>query len=107
MQGEKSRSFTERWTKVYPDPNSSASPVYLRIGGNVIKELTFITLDGGRIFVPLPDLKSIDEDTVEYFWNLQSLEAKVCNIIDEFCIYESLEGVAARSKIKVVGGSDD
>ncbi|MCH8034479.1 MAG: hypothetical protein IH950_12095 [Bacteroidetes bacterium] len=100
--GEKFRQFTERWTKVYPDPNSSASPVYLKISNNIIKEFTFISMDGGRIFVPMPDIRAIDDETVEYFWNLNSLEVKVYNIVGEFYIYESIDRVAKRSKIEVV-----
>ena len=100
--GEKFRQFTERWTKVYPDPNSSASPVYLRINNNIIKEFTFISMDGGRIFVPMPDIRAIDEENVEYFWNLNSLEVKICNIVGEYYIYETIEKVAKRSKIEIV-----
>lgn len=100
--GQKFRQFKEKWTDVYPDPNSSASPVYLKINGNVIKEITFISMDGGRIFVPLPDLKLLDDESVEYFWNLNSLEVKVCRVVGSYYIYNNLEGVAKRSKIKVI-----
>lgn len=47
-QGEQTREFNERWTTVYPDRNSSAYAVYLRIGGTTVKELTFISMDGGH-----------------------------------------------------------
>jgi hypothetical protein len=39
VQGERTRDFRERWTEVYPDSNSGAYPIYLKINNNVIKEL--------------------------------------------------------------------
>lgn len=101
-QGQRTREFTERWTTVYPDPNSSAYPVYLKIGGTVIKELTFISMDGGRIFVPMAEVRPIGSGGVEYFWNANSLEVKVCRIIGSYYIYENLEGVARMSKVSVI-----
>lgn len=100
--GERSREFTERWTSVHPDPNSSAYPVYLKLNGTTIKELTFISMDGGRIFVPMAGVRQIDEKEVEYFWNLNSLEVKVCRIVGTYYRYENLEGVAKRSKVALV-----
>lgn len=100
--GNELRQFKEKWTDIYPDPNSSASPVYLKVNGNVIKEITFISMDGGRIFIPLPDLQMLDDDSVEYFWNLNSLEVKVGRVVGVYYIYNNLEGVAKRSKIEII-----
>jgi len=100
--GQKFRQFKEKWTDVYPDPDSSASPVYLKINGNVIKEINFISMDGGRIFVPMPDIRLRDDEIVEYFWNLNSLEVKVCRVVGSYYIYNNLKGVAKRSKIEVI-----
>lgn len=101
-QGERTREFTERWTTVYPDRNSSAYPVYLKIGGTVIKQLTFISMDGGRIFVPMAEVRRIESGGVEYFWNANSLKVKVCRIIGSYHLYENLEGVARMSKVSVI-----
>lgn len=100
--GERSREFTERWTKVHPDPNSSAYPVHLKLNGTTIKELTFISMDGGRIFVPMAEVRQAKEGEVEYFWNLNSLEVKVCRIVGSYYRYENLEGVAERSRVAIV-----
>jgi hypothetical protein len=62
-------SLRERWTTVYPDPNSTAYPVYLKINGTTIKELTFISMDGGRIFVPMAGVRLDAAGPPEYFWN--------------------------------------
>lgn len=101
-QGESKREFRERWTCMYHDPNSSAYPVYLKINGTTIKELTFISMDGGRISVPRPELRLDATGAAEYFWNLNGLEVSVCRIIGSYYIYESLVGVAKRSKVVLV-----
>lgn len=101
-QGESTRDFKERWTSVYPDANSTAYPVYLKINGTTIKELTFISMDGGRIFVPMAEVRQNSAGETEYFWNLNSLEVDVCRIIGRYYIYENLEGIARMSKITLV-----
>lgn len=101
-RGEQSRDFTERWTKVHPDPNSASYPIYLKIGGIVVKELTFISADGGRIFVPMPGVRPLPNGTVDYFWNLGSLEVRVCRVVGEYYRYNDLEGVARRSNVSIV-----
>ena len=101
-KGESTRDFRERWTAVYPDPNSSAYPVYLKINGITVKEMTFISMDGGRIFVPIAGVRQTSSGAAEYFWNLNSLEVKVCRIIGTYYCYESLEGVARNSKVILV-----
>ncbi len=101
-QGERTREFRERWTTVYPDPDSVAYPVYLKINGTIIKELTFISMDGGRILVPMAGVRPVSEGVVEYFWNLNSLEVKVCRIIGSYYRYQNLEGVAQMSKVSVI-----
>jgi hypothetical protein len=101
-QGERSREFKERWTTVYPDQNSSAYPVYLKIAGTVIKKLMFISMDGRRIFVPMAEVRPAPNNTVEYFWNINSLEVKVCRVIGDYYIYKDLEGVAKVSKVTLV-----
>jgi hypothetical protein len=101
-QGESTREFRERWTTVYPDPNSTAYPVYLKISGTTIKELTFISMDGGRISVPMAEVRLDATGVPEYFWNLNSLEVSVCRIIGSYYIYNNLEGVARTSKVVLV-----
>jgi len=102
--GERTRQFSERWTTVHPDSHSGAAyPVYLFIGNLAIKELMFISMDGGRIFVPMAELRPAGVDNVEYFWNLDSLEVKVCRVIGSYYIHGNLEGVARASLVKLVG----
>jgi hypothetical protein len=100
--GERERDFKESWTTVYPDKNSALYPVYLKIGGTTIRQLNFIYMDGGRIFVPMADRRVSAQGAVEYFWNASSLEVKVCNIIGAYYIYNNLAGVAEVSKVEIL-----
>ncbi len=59
-------------------------------------------MDGGRIFVPMAELRPVGDDQVEYFWNMNSLEIKVCRIVGDYYIYEDVYGVAKRSGIEIV-----
>lgn len=99
--GEKGEDFHEPWIQVYPDQTTRRYPVYLKIDSSIIKELDFISLDGGRIFVPMPDIV-IEENKTRYLWNLNSLEVKVGNVIGSYYSYGSLESVARMSKIDLV-----
>lgn len=100
--GDRDRDFTEPWTTVYPDKNSSLYPVYLKIGGTTIRQLNFISMDGGRIFVPMADRRVSANRALEYFWNVNSLEVKVCNIIGTYYIHKNLVGIAEMSKVDIV-----
>jgi hypothetical protein len=99
--GEPAGEFHEPWTKMYPDQNTTKYPVYLKINNTTIKELSFLSLDGGRIFVPMTK-QIFDNDKVTYQWNINSLEMKVCNIIGEYYIYKDIYGVARISKVEII-----
>lgn len=101
-RGERSGEFSERWTKTFPDQNGSAYPVYLKISGTVIHQLRFISLDGGRVFVPMPELRPVSNGEVEHFWNFGSLEVKVARVIGSYYIHKTLEGVAKAARVALV-----
>jgi len=98
--GDFGGSFTEPWITIYPDQNASRYPVYLKIGDTTIKEITFISLDGGRIFVPMTERDSINNKPV-FYWDMASLPVKVCKIIGSYYIYKDLYGVARMSKVEI------
>ena len=59
-------------------------------------------MDGGRIFVPMAEVRLDATGNQEYLWNLNGLEVCVCRIIGSYYIYETLEGVAKTSKVVLV-----
>lgn len=99
--GDYGSEWQEKWAKVYPDTNASEYSVYLKINNATIKELTFISCDGGRIFVPLPELRSKGSQTV-YIWRKDSLSYKICKVVGRYYIHENIEGVARMSKISII-----
>ncbi len=99
--GDRAGEWQEKWAKVYPDANASEYPVYLKINNTIIKEITFISCDGGRIFVPLPELQSEGGQTAN-LWRRDSLSYKVCQIIGQYYIHKTIDGVAQMSKIRIV-----
>lgn len=102
VQGNRERDFREPWTENLADPNASVYPVYLKIGTTTVKELHFISADGARIFVVMPEIGFDDNMGRHLFWNQNSIGVLVTNIIGDFYIYETLAGFAARSKIEIV-----
>jgi len=98
---DNSEDFTEKWTTVFPDRNGSGKrEVYLSINGTRIKSYIFVWADGGRIFVPLPELES-NNDEVTYYWERNSLDFKIGKIIGNFYIHKTIEGVAKIAKIEI------
>ena len=101
QRGDSKGEFRESWTQRYPDKNTRGCSVYLKINNSTIKELTFISLDGGRISVPLPDRRYENEE-FKYFWNMNSIEIKVCNIIGHYYVWKDIFGVAQQSNIEII-----
>ena len=100
--GESSGEFHEKWTQVYPDhQNVSGHHVYLKINNTIIREITFVSCDGGRIFVPSPEIQS-EQNQVVYIWRKDSLPYKLCRIIGKYYIHKTIEGVARMSKISII-----
>jgi hypothetical protein len=67
----------------------------------VIKELHFISVDGGRIFVPMPEMRVVDGKR-EFLWRTSSIEFRVGKVVGSYYRYEDLYGIAKRSKIEIV-----
>lgn len=100
--GESESTFTEPWTERISHDTNHAYPVYLRIGETTIYELRFVSVDGGRIFVPVPEMRPLPNDDVEFYWRRGSLDFKVCGIIGRYYLADNLEGVAKRAGVMVV-----
>lgn len=102
-ESEHHRPFQEPWTKGFPDPNSTASEIYLKIGPTTIHQVTFVSLDGRRVFVPVPNLRGRgDSDDPQYVWSRSSLEFKLCGVIGQYYIHNDLHGIARRTGVELV-----
>lgn len=96
-----SNDFNEPWAKVYPDKTTGKYAVCLIINRSPIKELIFVSCDGGRIFVSWPDIQFKGDKRI-FNWNKNSIGYKVMKIIGEYYIYNNIKGVAARSHINII-----
>ena len=85
--------FSEQWIEPFPDKNTKSKEVYLKINGErIVKPLLFVSADGGRYFIPLPKIGEAYGKRY-YYWQKDSLDYKVCNIIGDFYREKNLEGV--------------
>jgi hypothetical protein len=100
--GGQAGAFSEEWTRRFPDANGSfAYSVLLKVQGVEIKQLLFISCDGGRIFVPRPAATPAVNRQLAFSYERSSLEYKVGQIAGQFHIYNTLEGVAQAARITV------
>jgi hypothetical protein len=62
-QDDETKSWTtvEKWMIHYPDPHKSSTLIKATFNGIVLLTEDFISLDGGRYFVPIPKRKAISE----------------------------------------------
>jgi len=104
-KGDDRRAFREKWTDVFPDQNGSMLDVHLKIQGVTIKSYPFISGDGGRYTLPLPDLVVVDDEP-SYHWNIDSVEARIAEIMGNFYRYKTLAEVAALTKVNLNRGAN-
>ena len=94
-------SFDESWTKKYPNKAAKRCPVYLKASGVTLKEITFILLDGGQYFVPMPKVL-VDENGEQVFqWEGGSLEILVSKIIGKYHNDKNILDVAKYCGIEI------
>jgi hypothetical protein len=97
VQGESdiAETFSEPWTENFPDQrHSGRCPVYLKIGAATVKEITFVSLDGGRVLVPMPRVR-VENRRQIFYWRESSLEFSLGEIIGRFYIHNNMYGVAS------------
>ncbi len=47
--------FNEGWAEKFPDPAAHRAPHEVRVNGTLIHEETLVCVDGGRMYLPMPD----------------------------------------------------
>ena len=99
-QCDDDRDFSETWTKVFPDQSTKMFHINLMIGSTIVKSLPFISADGGRYTLPLPELALIN-GSQSFHWSPNSVEVRVAEIIGNFYRYSSIKAVAEFTKIEL------
>ena len=98
--GDDDRKFCEKWTKVFPDQYTTMFHIDLKVQGTIINSLPFISADGGRYTLPLPELIVVDDEP-SFYWDPSSIEYKIAETIGNFYHYDSLEQVAGFTNIEL------
>lgn len=108
-QDYNSRSVWERrepWMSKFPDGHISQYRVYLKYGETKIAELQFLSCDGARYFIPLPEQRFPDDsssnNSIEYYWVKNSLYYQVGEIIGDFYRQDDLASVAEFCGIEIL-----
>lgn len=95
--------FREKWTSVFPDQNGSRFHINLMINGIVVRSLPFVSGDGGRYTLPLPDLALVNEEQV-FTWYKDEIDVLISEIIGNYYRYRSIAEVAKFTKVELVSG---
>lgn len=96
------RSFSgEPWLAQFPDQTTSMFKLRLCINGVVVKEVPFISADGGRYKIPLPEIVVV-KGTAVYFWRKGSLGYRVAIIMGQFYRCNNLAEVAQLLGLEIV-----
>ena len=98
---DENEDFYEDWMSVFPDRNGYAYDINLEIRGTTIKSLRFVSTDGGRYTLPLPEVFLVNENQ-EFVWRKNSLGYKVAMVIGNFYRCETLEEVGQFVRVDVV-----
>ncbi|KPZ70357.1 hypothetical protein AN944_02429 [Shewanella sp. P1-14-1] len=102
-RSEDREPFREKWTSVFPDQNGSRFHINLMINGIVVRSLPFVSGDGGRYTLPLPDLELMNEEQV-FIWYRDDIDVLIAEIIGNYYRYNSIEQVAKFTKVELVRG---
>ncbi|GED14806.1 hypothetical protein [Aneurinibacillus migulanus] len=57
-------NFMEEWANKFPDPKATSSFIDFFYNGTLVYRDIYVTVDGGRVSIPLPD-REIDDKTYE------------------------------------------
>lgn len=100
MSGER-EEFYEDWMKVFPDEKGTVFNLNLKIQGTTVKTLRFISGDGGRYTLPLPEVY-LFQGKQAFVWRKNSLDYKVASVIGNYYRQNTLEEVGHFVGIDVI-----
>ncbi len=112
VESEETQEFREEWIQPFPAHrlgNDPAIPykVKLKISTVTIDNFRFISVDGGRYFVPMPeiDMNVINYDVNQdrkFYWRRDSLIFRVALIISVFYhVHPNFEAFAKQANIEI------
>jgi hypothetical protein len=63
---DSNKNFREEWANQFPDPQASSEFVDIVFNGALVFRLMYVTVDGGRAFLPLPEPNGATVSEEEY-----------------------------------------
>ena len=99
-------NFKEIWTDIFPDnENNFSYQLFLKRNGIIVREFTWVSCDGGRVRMPIPDRKNHwknkRECIMDYFFLKDSLEYRMLQKIWNYWSEDSFERLFEQAKIKI------
>lgn len=91
---------TESWMKNYPDSSKKITIVRVKVNGNILLIEDFISLDGGRYFVPVPKRKPIDGGEFEYWYT--PIQINLSRIVGYYYRMKTIEEFMADHGLAVI-----
>lgn len=96
-------SFREKWTSVFPDQHGSMFHINLMISGTVVRSLPFVSGDGGRYTLPLPDLAIANDEQI-FCWYKDEVDVLIAEIMGNYYRCDSIDQVAKFTKVELFLG---
>lgn len=82
------------WVKRVLSKTGKTQRVIVKLNGVKVSTELFMLLDGGRIFVPYPEERVVNEVDLRTFWQITSDVFLLHQIIGDLYTYESIENLA-------------
>ncbi|MDD5039887.1 MAG: hypothetical protein PHY34_01930 [Patescibacteria group bacterium] len=93
----------EGWMKDYPDETKHVRAVKIKVNGQALVSVEFISLDGGRYFIPVPERKLISgqSEKANFSYWYTPIQVGIANIIGRYYRDETLEKFMNRHSLTV------
>lgn len=92
-------NYKEKWIRDYPDKEHNTSYyVILEANGIFLMKELFVSLDGGRAFVPSPR-RALRNDRLVYWYD--EIQIQLANIIGEYSWEKDIKDFASQQKIPI------
>jgi hypothetical protein len=96
--------FDEPWVHNFPDRTARKRSVNMLIAGQLVSQFIFISLDGGRYFVPLPQSRtSVNGSVVDYYWERNSPDFRLFRVVSSLrYAHPTIEELAMHTGVTLV-----
>ena len=104
---------TETWMNHYPDSSKSTSFIKVKVNGQILLTEDFISLDGGRYFVPVPkravthEIEIGSDEVPEYKYWYTTIQVELARIVSNYYRMNTIEEFMKSHHLVVSDDEDD